>query len=482
MKGFTIFKRLSLSYLALSLIVVFMGVYTTLRFEQLNRITSSISAADSEVIRIVNKTKDNFLSQVGFERKYIVSKDKDFYQQFMESQQIINRQLDEMASLLDDKKKETLFTSLQGSYQKYISRCRNDFNSTGKGSDSVDKEQLFTQFIDKLDQMKEMTKADIKTKIETSNEIGAQALRLNILATLAIIVMTVIIAFFNARTINRPILSLMQGTRKIAKKEFDTPLTISSPPEIKELADSLNFMCSRLRELDQMKEDFISHVSHELRTPLTSIKEATSLLVGENLKEKPSKEQDNLMLIIQEECERLIQAVNSMLDLSRMEAGMMEFQMYRYSLYPLVEKSVAKIKPIADKKEIMLDWHLEQGLPEVFIDWGKIDQVIVNLLGNALKFTASKGKVILSVYRKESTEKRRPSQEMVEICVSDNGCGISQKDLTEIFDKFKKVHGKGTGLGLSIAKNIVTAHGGQIWVRSEPGQGSSFFFTLPACS
>ncbi len=487
MQGFTIFKRLSLSYLTLSLIVIFMGIYTTWRLDQLNRISSSLSAVDSEIISLVNHTKDKFLSQARFGRKYMVSQDQDFHDQFLQTKKIIYEQFDKIEQHLDNPTKENVFKPLQDNYQKYLTISRNEFSTVDKEASSIpwklqeDKEQLFNKIISELDHINQLTKARMNTKIDTSNSIASQALKLNISAILIALVMTIIIAYFNARTINRPILSLMQGTRKIANKEFDKTLEISSPPEIKDLADSFNHMSSRLQELDQMKEGLIAHVSHELRSPLTSIKEASNLLLEGDLKES-SKNQHNLLLIIQEECASLISKVNNILDLSHMESGMAEFQMQEIGIAPLAEKSIAKMKPIADKKGIILEMNLPEQLPKVYIDSEKIHQVIINLLDNALKFSSSQGKVTLSAQGKDEYNKKKGSQKMLEICVSDNGCGISEKDQTEIFDKFKKVHGKGTGLGLSIAKNIVTAHGGNIWVKSEPGQGSSFCFTLPVSS
>lgn len=482
MRGFTIFTRLCLSYLIILLVVISLGGYTTWRFDQLNRITRSVSSVDSEIIRLANDIKDSFFSQSGFERKYIVSGDKDFLEQFLSAKKNIYSQFDKIEELTGGMPKERIFSSTRSAYKDYVSLAENEFEIVISDSNASGKEyresrdELVNRVIDGLNKVVELTKRDMDEKIRISNKIGSQSLKLSILATLIIIIMAVIIAFYNARTINRPILSLMNGTRCIAKGDFGKPLAISSPPEIKELADSFNHMCARLEELDRMKSDFVSHVSHELRTPLTSIKEAASILSEGNLGEL-SVEQHNLMAIIQDECERLIHSVNSILDLSRIESGMMEFQMEKYTLSALVGKSVSKVKPIADQKDIQIHLKISPDIPNVFVDWGKIDQLIVNILGNALKFTPAGGKVWISAYRagKESED----SGKMVEVSITDNGSGIGGKELSEIFDKFKKVHGKGTGLGLAIARNIVEAHGGKIWAESVYGQGSSFFFTLP---
>jgi two-component system sensor histidine kinase GlrK len=266
-------------------------------------------------------------------------------------------------------------------------------------------------------------------------------------------------------------------TREIAKGKFEEIDNIASPPEIKELSDDFNLMCERLRELDEMKKDFISHVSHTLRTPLTAMKEASRMLMEGTYADVPVK-QNELLAITQKECERLIDSVNRILDLSRMEAKMMDYQLKRGLLFPVIQQTVLKLAPIAQRKKIDLELRPSPNLPTVKMDEERIAQVMENLIGNALKFTAPGGTVIIVASLKNQ------SQHWIEVCVADSGCGIPRENMGKIFDRFQRIDGGrktplGTGLGLSIAKHIVADHGGKIWVRSKPGQGSSFYFSLP---
>ena len=196
------------------------------------------------------------------------------------------------------------------------------------------------------------------------------------------------------------------------------------------------------------------------------------------------KKQRRVLGIIEEECERLINSVNKILNLSRMDAGMMDYHMERCNLSPLIEMSALKIRPIAERKGINLEVDLDGSLPPVNIDGERICQVLDNLLGNALKFTPEGGRVMVSASFKDgkmSGRFRNKGKGLIGVSVSDTGCGIPRESIVEIFDKFKKLHGEGqgTGLGLYIARCIVNAHGGDIWVESEPGKGSAFSFTLP---
>jgi two-component system sensor histidine kinase GlrK len=237
-------------------------------------------------------------------------------------------------------------------------------------------------------------------------------------------------------------------------------------------------MSERLKEVDKMKIDFISHISHELRTPLGAIRAASSMLLEGTFSNAPNKQQE-LFKITKEECERLINAVNRILDLSRMEAKMMDYHFIESSLAAVTEQSVLKLAPIAQRKNIDLEVKMLDALPLVKIDEERIGQVMENLLGNALKFTPTGGRVLI-----DASVDGENGKKLVIISVEDSGCGISKENRGIIFNKFERIdNGKetarGTGLGLSIAKYIIMAHGGKIWAESAPGEGSVFFFALP---
>lgn len=489
MREFTIFKRLGLGYLVILLLVIALGVYSTLKLGQLKQITRSISSIDSETIRMANRLRDAFFSQGGVEKKYFVSRDQDFYRQFLEAEKYIEKDLEKISILMDTTEKERLFDAVKEFHDQYLSIVQEEVRliKSDKGYSQKryqkKKGDLADQIIHKLEEMIEIAKADVDSKIEISGKIGSQALKVVAIITIAAVIMAILIAFFNARTINRPILLLIKGTREIAKGKFEEHLTIPSPPEISELADALNLMCDRLKEIEEMKADLISHISHELRTPLAVIREAVSLHL-DCISTGSMEKQRKLLGIIEEECERLINSVNKILNLSRMDAGMMDYHMERCNLSPLIEMSALKIRPIAERKGINLEVDLDGSLPPVNIDGERICQVLDNLLGNALKFTPEGGRVMVSASFKDgkmSGRFRNKGKGLIGVSVSDTGCGIPRESIVEIFDKFKKLHGEGqgTGLGLYIARCIVNAHGGDIWVESEPGKGSAFSFTLP---
>ncbi len=242
------------------------------------------------------------------------------------------------------------------------------------------------------------------------------------------------------------------------------------------------------KQIDQMKTDFLSTVSHELRTPLTSVL-GFARIIQRRLEERiiPNVHTDDRRIlraieqvrtnieIILNEGERLTALINDVLDLAKIEAGRIEWEMRSISIADVVDRALAATSALFEAKGIELIRDVEAGLPELIGDENRLIQVIINLLSNAVKFTEA-GTVTCRV--------RRDRGQLL-VSVIDTGIGIAQADLTKVFEKFKQVGDtltdkpQGTGLGLPICKEIVEHHGGRIWVESEPGKGSNFSFALP---
>ena len=247
--------------------------------------------------------------------------------------------------------------------------------------------------------------------------------------------------------------------------------------EIQEKNRQLEFANERLKELDQLKSDFVSNVSHELRTPLTAIKGCIDLLLREvagTLNEK----QTHYLARLRLNTGHLAGLINDLLDISKIEAGKMELKTTRVSLGGLVHEVVETLRPLAAEKSIMLETTAQELSVLVWADRGKVTQVLMNLIGNALKFTPANGRVRVSTMAN--------GKEWVQVSIEDTGPGVATAEKEKIFEKFYQVAGdgkqkpKGTGLGLAISKSLVELHGGKIWVESELSRGSTFIFILPA--
>jgi putative ABC transport system substrate-binding protein len=246
--------------------------------------------------------------------------------------------------------------------------------------------------------------------------------------------------------------------------------------KVEDRTRELAFANERLKELDRMKSDFVSHVSHELRTPLTAIKGAVDLILRE-VAGPLTEKQIHYLTRVRSNAQHLAGLINDLLDLSKIESGRIEVKSSRVSLSGLVREAVEALRPVAAEKAIALETTVPEPSVPVWADRDKINQVLTNLIGNAIKFTPVQGKVTISVSRN--------GKESVRVSVSDTGPGVPPDEREKIFAKFYRVaevngeNSKGTGLGLAISKALVELHGGKIWVESEPSRGSTFSFTLP---
>ncbi|RMF91224.1 MAG: hypothetical protein D6733_01730 [Methanobacteriota archaeon] len=230
----------------------------------------------------------------------------------------------------------------------------------------------------------------------------------------------------------------------------------------------------RLKEVDRLKDQLLSNVSHELRTPITIVKSALELMLDEDV----SEEQEKLINMSRNNLNRLNTLVGDLLYFSRGEKGIPEEEIEKVSIEELVKRAVAGIQHMADVSNVSINVSLDKNLPKVDASMDRLLQVLTNLLGNAIKFNKEGGRIDVKARYKKGDDS-------VTISVSDTGIGIPKDQLSRVFDRFYQVDGSasrkygGTGLGLAITKSIVEAHGGRIWVESEVGKGSTFYFTLP---
>ena len=269
----------------------------------------------------------------------------------------------------------------------------------------------------------------------------------------------------------RPLRRLQAHIKEIGQGHFQASLQVKAPSELRELADTVNWMGKQLQQLDDIKSEFLAHVSHELRTPMASIQEGTHLLLDE-IPGPLTQDQRTTLRIMADSSRRLMQLISTILDLSKMEAGMMEYRFTPTDLKKVAEVSVNKIRLLADAKHVQLIIEAPQERQWVKADSARIEQVLDNLLSNGLKFSPEAAIVKLVM-----TPKLEDG--FMFVSVTDSGPGIPASEIPHIFDRFYQGRAKakrasmGSGLGLALAKRVVEAHGGKIWVESEVGKGTT---------
>jgi two-component system phosphate regulon sensor histidine kinase PhoR len=229
---------------------------------------------------------------------------------------------------------------------------------------------------------------------------------------------------------------------------------------------------TRVRHLETVRRDFVSNISHELRTPLASLKALTETLQDGALEDHEAAKR--FLVRIEAEVDALTQMAAELLELSRIESGQVPLDLKPVSPATLLFTVLDRMRLQVERAAISFSVVCPPDLPSVRADAPRLEQVLVNLIHNAVKFTPPGGQVIISSQKEE---------DFIRFAVQDSGVGISPEDLPRIFERFYKTDrartSGGTGLGLSISRHIVEAHGGRIWAESEEGKGSTFFFTVP---
>ncbi|MBN1786670.1 MAG: HAMP domain-containing protein [Candidatus Methanofastidiosa archaeon] len=352
-----------------------------------------------------------------------------------------------------------------------------------------------------------MEKAAVFSKVETFSDAFL------ILITSAIFI-SILAAIIITQTITKPLKELIAGTKRIAKKELSFQVKNPSDDEFGFLANSFNDMAKELeiayseledkvkqrtirlqlaneklralikelkeanektKEASKLKSQFIANMSHELRTPLNSIIGFTDVLLDdENLDE----EQKDYLKTILKNSESLLQLINDILDLSKIEANKMEIVYQKVKVEELLRRVHKLMAPLVAEKSIYISYECLPNL-EIYVDKSKLRQIMINLLTNAIKFNKISGKV------KTTVSYLNEEMDAVKFEVWDSGIGIQEKNFEAIFDEFQQIDGtetrdyQGTGLGLAISKKYVEMMGGTIWVNSVYGQWSKFSFILP---
>lgn len=348
--------------------------------------------------------------------------------------------------------------------------------------------------------------------------VAAQRNRTLLLLGLILPIAITIIYLLVNRLIRRPVENLAEKAKRFAEGDMSVSVDVKTEDEIGVLARTFNYMVEsvssfsrklemevtrkttllnerthllslleranrELRELDKLKSTFLANMSHELRTPMNAIIGYTELLI-DRVDGPINEEQEKSLKRVVANAKHLLQLINDVLDVSKIEAGKIELEPKELDLKWLIDSVMPTFEPQIKQKGLTLTIHIDESLPLIYGDEDKVRQVLINLLSNAVKFT-QKGGITITTRPSERGIKPQEQPIFVEVCIEDTGIGIKEEDIGKIFDKFvqadlsTKRQYEGTGLGLSIARGLVALHKGVIWATSKYGEGSKFCFTIP---
>ena len=285
------------------------------------------------------------------------------------------------------------------------------------------------------------------------------------------------LSYWVSRRIVQPLTQIEQITQKFASGQLDERLPPSEIPEINQLAHSFNRMAVSLEDVEHRRRDLVSDLTHELRTPLTVLRGYLEELAEARIEPTPAVYQR-----LAKETRRLERLIHDLQELSKAEAGYLPIKVEPANLRPLLESLVEKFADqlLEDGPELRLECPAQ--LPTVLVDIDRVEQVLVNLLGNALTYTES-GSITVRAWAETEGAKAIPPR--LWIAVTDTGIGVAPQDLPHVFERFwraeksRNQHTGGTGIGLAISQRLIELQGGQIEVESELGVGSTFRFYLP---
>lgn len=293
-----------------------------------------------------------------------------------------------------------------------------------------------------------------------------------IYVTVGILGIAFILSFVIAQKVSRPLEKITEKAAVLSQGNYDVTFEAGGYSEVNQLAHTLNYATSGLKQVEKLRTELISNVSHDLRTPLTMIKAYAEMIrdISGNNEEKRNQH----LAVIVEECDRLSDFVQELLDVSKLQAGVIEYHPMEFNLSELIQKTLGKFDVLKEKQGYTI---VLQGRPDVFAygDEKKIEQALYNLLSNAVNYTGEDKKIFISL---EETEQK------VRVSIRDTGLGIPKEDLEHIWERYYRVDKEhkravaGSGIGLAIVKSVFLLHKTDFGVESEPGHGSIFWFEL----
>lgn len=306
------------------------------------------------------------------------------------------------------------------------------------------------------------------------NEASLKMRHIYIGAAFLGVIVSIALGLVLSRYITRSLREVSVAAGKIAEGDFDQRVDTKTEDEFGKLGQSINNMTRRLADSERMRKDFIANVSHELRSPLTSIQGfIDALLDGRHTDREESKK---YLTIIQKETYRLSKLINDLLEISKFDSQGVQFNMEPFPLNTVINRAIVSLKPRLDEKNIIVKTAIPLDLPLCDGDEDRIEQVIHNLLSNAIHYSPVEGKILISGFLRENE---------IQVEVADNGPGIPAEELPKVWERFYRVDKDrsrrkgGTGLGLAIVREIIKKHGGRVIAESEQGEGAVFGFTLP---
>lgn len=479
----SIFWRLTIGFLAVIAIAAAVNMFALNQVRQITEASTELVSKHYPAIESAKWLEGSLYAQLRSEKKYLAVRDEIFLKHFDDDAKEFRRTL---AGLLGQESTEEgrhFLKEAEGLHDEYriLFHSEARFRAAGALGRHTAYESRRDATIDRISELlrsyAELHEEKISTAISDSRKRSEQAAVITKQLMIVALLIGLGLAGLATYSIVSPLRRLQDHIREIGQGHFGTSVKIDAPSDLQDLVESVGSMSKKLQELDDMKAEFLSHITHELRSPLTAIHAGTQLLL-EEIPGPVTREQRETLQLMLDSSRQLIDMISSLLDLSKIQAGMMEYNITSIDLSRVIETSINKVRLLANREHIRIVVDAPRGPLWVPADDLRIQQVLDNLLSNAIKFSREGTSIHLKIDVDQKTR-------VLQVSVSDTGRGIPSESLPYIFDRFYQGSIRansripGSGIGLALAKKVVEAHGGRIWAESELGKGTTMKFILP---
>lgn len=441
---------------------------------QLMKISEEIVTKSYRLLGTAKVMVDQLLAMEEKEKKYLVLRSPEYKEAFTTAMNVFETSLRDALTLIGAHEEAVPLENLAREYADTKPTAlevmeRGNEKSLWIPEDTLDR---WGRWVSLFKEMEE------RRMVSASRELhrrGRMALRWGLVGIAVSLAMGLLAAFSFAHAVRRPLAELRRGIRALTRKGSAEPLKILSRDEFGELAFAFNEMLHRLGEEERMRSDFLSMLTHEIRNPLTTVRESIGLVEGESMG-PVTESQKRFLNLARRELDRVGTLLEQLLQNSRLESQPLHLDPQVIRPADLVAATIQRTAPLCHTKGVAVHHAVENDLPNIIGDMDHLQRVLLNLLTNAIKFSPEGGTVRVQV--------GKDPEDRVVFSVRDHGPGVPKAEQPLVFGKYYRASTlqdrfHGTGLGLYIAKHIVEAHGGKIWMESEPGQGSTFFFSVP---
>jgi two-component system sensor histidine kinase GlrK len=477
--------KITLGYSTLVLLLVGGIGYEFLLIQRMQEINTRLSEVNVRSVERATRLGENLRDVEEFAEKYLVLGDPDYGAQFDSSRGAFARSLGAMIEIAGSEAERGALGQLDAIWEEFL-RSLGDIEASRQpgiraGLPARIEDQIRRMHV-QVDAIVREVRRTVDSEVRLAAAASRQAQRVSWVVGVAAASLAGGIALSMARSIGGSFRRFMGATASIAAGEFDGRLPEDRQDEFGELARSFNTMAARLKELDRLKKDFVSSVSHELKSPIASSREIVQLLLDE-VPGPVNDEQRRLLELSIRSSRRLSAMVGGLLDLVRMDAGTMRYDMESRDLRALVSAALEEFEVVAKDRDLRIEAGLDEVAP-VCCDADRIVQVVGNLVDNAMKF--SRRGSLISIRLENVSDGSEPQLKSgVMLSIIDDGPGVPDAHKRRVFARFQQVKAEGSrqqgvGLGLAICRSIVEDHGGRIWVEDNPRGGAVFRFVLPS--